>query len=138
MAAHNETPERPQPAGSIQELVGDITTIVRQEVELAKTELNQKLKSAGVGAGMLSVSAVTGLFTLACLTALAVALLSLLVQPWIAILVVTVLWGAATATLALIGKKKVKDATPFVPEQTIANVKEDVEWARQRAKRSRT
>lgn len=122
---------------SVQQLLSDLTTLVRQEVELAKTELAEKVKAAAVGAGMLSASALTGFMTLACLTALVAVLLALVVPAWAAVLAITVVWGALTAALVLLGKKKVADATPFVPEQTIANVKEDLEWARRRAKESR-
>ncbi len=138
MSAKNEMPERGESAASLKELAGDLATLIRHEVDLAKAELGEKLKSAGVGAGMLSASAVSGLITLTCLTALVAVALSLLLPAWLAVLIVTLLWGATTAVLALIGKRKVQDASPFVPEQTIANVKEDMEWARRRAKQSRT
>ena len=138
MTARNETPQPGESAASLQQLAGDIATLIRHEIELAKAELGEKLKTAGVGAGMLSASAIGGLITLACLTALVAVLLTLVLPAWVAVLIVTVVWAAATAALALAGKKKVQDAGPFVPEQTIANVKEDMEWARRRAKQSRT
>ena len=116
--------------GAVKQFASDILVLVRQEIEQARTEMADKAKSAGVGAGMLSGSAIAALFTLATLTALIVAALSYAVPLWAAMLIVTVLWAAATAVLGLAGKKKVEDAAPFVPEQTIANVKEDVEWAR--------
>ncbi len=97
---------------------------------LARQEIAEKVKSAGVGAGMLSGSAITGLLTLGSLTALMILALSLVVAPWLAALIVTVLWAVVTAVLALSGKKKIQDAGPFIPEETIKNVKEDVEWAK--------
>lgn len=127
-----------EPTESIKEAVSDIATLIRHDIDLAKAELAEKAKSAAVGAGMFSVSAMTGFITLGCLTALVAALLALVLPVWAALLIVTVVWGAATAVLALLGKRKIDDATPFVPEQTIADIKEDVAWARQRAKRSRT
>lgn len=135
-------PERPtnskESPTSLSELGSDILTLVRHEMELAKTELGAKIKSAGIGAGMLSASAVTALLTLASLTILVMVVLSLVMPLWAAVLLVTLLWGAITAALALLGKRKVEDAAPFVPEETIENVKEDVAWARRRAKESRT
>lgn len=127
-----------EPTESIKEAVSDIATLIRHDIDLAKAELAEKAKSAAVGAGMFSVSAMTGFITLGCLTALVAALLALVLPVWAALLIVTVVWGAATAVLALLGKRKIDDATPFVPEQTIADIKEDVAWARQRAKQSRT
>lgn len=129
----NDTGER---GNSVQQLVGDLTILIRQEIELAKEELGQKIQSAGIGAGMLSASAACALISLGCLTALVALLLALVIPAWSAVLVVTVLWAAATAILALLGKKKLQDAAPFVPERTIESVKEDLAWARSRSKRS--
>ena len=137
MAASESTENGGSPS-SVQQLVSDIAVLVRQEVELAKNELAQKAKSAGVGAGMLSASALAALFTLASLSALAVVLLDLIIPLWGAVLIVTAVWIGITATLALIGKRKVEDAGPFVPEQTIEHIKEDVAWARHGGKQPRT
>jgi hypothetical protein len=43
---------------------------------------------------------------------------------------VTVLWAAVAGVLALTGKKKVQEASPVMPEQTVETVKEDVQWAK--------
>jgi len=102
---------------SLAQIASDLGVLIRHELELAKDEMAEKAKSAAVGAGMLSGSALTAIFTLASLTALAVALIALVLPLWTALLIVTVLWAAGTAVLALMGKKKVEDATPFVPEQ---------------------
>ena len=123
---------------SLAQIANDLGMLVRHELELAKDEMAAKAKSAAVGAGMLSGSALTAIFTLASLTALVVALIALVLPLWTALLIVTVLWAAGTAVLALMGKKKVEDATPFVPEQAIENLREDVKWARRRGKRLQT
>lgn len=120
---------------SLQQLASDMLLLVRKEVEMAKMELAEKAKSAGVGAGMLSASAVTALLTLGCLTVLVIVTLGSLLPLWGAVLLTTILWAAVTATLVLLGKRKVEDATPFVPEQTIENVKEDIARARASARR---
>ncbi len=119
---------------SVKQFASDLTFLIRKEIESARDELTEKAKSAGIGAGMLSASAVCVLFTLASLTALVTIALSLALPLWAAALIVTVLWAAVAAVLGFAGKKKVQDAAPFVPEQTIANVKEDLEWARHGAK----
>lgn len=134
MGVQDQNEERSEGLGTVQQLVGDISTLVRHEIELAKSELGEKVKAAGVGAGMLSASAVSGLITLACLTALGALLLALFLPAWGAVLIVTLLWAAVTAALAIAGKRKVEDAAPFVPERTIENLKEDVAWARRRVK----
>ena len=116
--------------GSVKQLVSDVGLLIRQELESARAEMAEKAKTAGVGAGMLSGSALAAIFTLTCITALIVVALAYVVPLWASILIVTILWGITTAVLGLVGKQKVADAAPFVPEQTIANVKEDVEFAR--------
>jgi hypothetical protein len=117
-------------AATVAQFASDVMLIVRQEMDEARSEMAEKAKSAGVGAGMLSGSAVAAVFCLALLTALLTVAIALVLPLWASLLIVTVLWGAATAILGMIGKKKVEDAAPFVPEQTIANIKEDVRWAR--------
>lgn len=122
--------------GSMKRLAEDVIVLVRKELELARAEMTEKAKSAGMGAGMLSGSAVTGMLTLGSLTALIILGLSTVMAAWLAALIVTVLWGAVTAVLALMGKKKLQE-TSLVPEQTIQNVKEDVQWATQSAKKGK-
>jgi uncharacterized membrane protein YqjE len=117
-------------AGSVKQLVSDVGLLVRKELELAREEMTAKAKAAGAGAGMLTGSALGAIFTLGSLTALVMVALGLVVPLWASMLIVTVLWAIVTGVLALLGKNKVEAAVPFVPEQTIANVKEDVEWAR--------
>ncbi len=126
------------PQGSIasmQQFVSDVSVLIRRELELAKAELSEKIKSAGVGAGMISASAVTGMIALGCLTALLILLIALVLPAWIAALIVTLFWAAVTAILALLGKRKVEEASPFVPEQTIEDLKEDIASARQSARK---
>lgn len=130
-ASMDDDANAPSAAGgsSLERLFSDLTLLIRQEVELAKHELMEKIKTAGVGAGMITSAAITGLMTLGSLTALIAVLLSLVIPSWAAILIVTALWAAATALLAILGKKKIGNAGPFIPEQTIADLKEDAKWA---------
>jgi nitrate/nitrite transporter NarK len=71
-----------------------------------------------------------GLGAFGALTALLILVLAEAMNAWLAALIVTVLWGAIAAVLALQGKHKVEEATPPQPEQTIETLKEDVEWAK--------
>lgn len=116
-------------AAAVKQLSEDVVILVRKEMELARREMMEKAKAAGLGAGMLSGSAITGLLTLGSLTALLIIAISLALPAWLSALIVTVMWAAVTAVLALAGKNKIQNAGPLVPEQTIQNVKEDVEWA---------
>jgi uncharacterized membrane protein YqjE len=111
--------------------------LVQQEVELAKAELSDKGKRAGIGAGMFGGAGLFGLFAFATLTACLILALSEAVAPWLAALIVTVVYGAIAGVLVLTGKKKVQEATPPMPE-TVETVKDDVAWTKQRAQAGRS
>jgi uncharacterized membrane protein YqjE len=123
---------REQPIGELlKQLSEETSNLVRQELALARAELEQQGKRAGRGAGMLGGAGVAGLLTLGSLTALLIALLDTAMKTWLAALIVTVLWGVVTGVLALQGRNKIKEATPPAP-QTVETVKEDVRWAKTR------
>jgi uncharacterized membrane protein YqjE len=121
----------------VKELSEQTTTLVRKELELAKAELSQKGKVAGEGAGMFGGAAVVGLLALGTLTTMILALLDKAMDLWVAALIVTVVYGAIAAVLALSGRDRVKKGMPPAPEQTVETVKEDVQWAKSRAKSAR-
>lgn len=112
-------------------------TLVRQELELAKAELTTKGKQVGLGAGMFGGAGVFGVYAFGALTAAVILALSLAMTGWLAALIVATVYGAIAAVLALIGKRKVKAATPPMPEQTVQSVKADVESTKQHAKEGR-
>jgi len=105
-------------------------TLVRQELELAKAEMQQKGKRAGVGIGLIGGGGVLALAAVGALTATLILLLGEWMDAWIAALIVTIVYAAGAALLALRGKEKVSEATPPIPEETIETVKEDVQWAK--------
>ena len=97
---------------SIGELLGDVTrdlsTLMRQEVELAKAELKQTTTRAGKGAGMLAGAGIGGHFVLLFLSlALMWALGAIMALGWAA-LIVAVIWAIIAAVLASIGRKELK------------------------------
>jgi hypothetical protein len=106
------------------------STLVRQEVDLAKAEMQQKGKQAGIGAGLLGSGGVLGLGAFGALTATLVLALATWLDAWLACLIVTVVYAAGAAVLAMSGKRRLQAASPPVPEQTIETLKEDVQWAR--------
>ena len=121
----------------LKRLSDETTMLVKQEVDLAKAELQEKGKQAGVGAGMFGGAGLFGLGAFAALTACLIAALELALPLWLAALIVTVVYAAVAGVLAMRGKHKVKEAAPPVPEQAKESVKEDVEWARTRARSGR-
>ena len=113
----------------LKQLSQQTATLVRQEIELAKAEATQKGKKAGLGAGMFGAAGIVGFLALGALTACFIALLDLAMATWLAALIVALVYGAIAGVLAVIGRDRLKEATPPVP-QTVETVKEDVEWAK--------
>ena len=121
----------------VKQLTDQTKTLVQQEMELAKAELSEKGKKAGLGAGMFGGAGLFGFFAFAALTACAILALATAVEPWLAALIVAVVYGVVAGVLALSGKNKVQEAAPPVPEQTVDTVKEDVRWTKERAQAGR-
>ncbi len=121
----------------LRELSAETSTLVRQEVQLAKAELTEKAKQAGKGAGLLGGAAVMGLALLGAFTAFLIAVIALAVPVWLSALIVTVLYGVIAGVLALAGKKALQQAGPAKPQQTIDTLKEDAQWTKTRAKSAR-
>ncbi len=95
--------------GLVADISSDLSTLMRQEVALAKVEVQQSAKNAGKGAGMLAGAGVAGHFVLLFLSlALWMALTDLLDGHGWAAVIVAVLWGIVAAVLAAIGRKELK------------------------------
>ena len=128
---NGRTDLRERPTGElVKDLSTQVSTLVRQELELAKVELSAKGREAGIGAGMMGAGGVVALFGVGALTAAAILALDLLVAGWLAAVIVGVLWLAIAGILALAGKSRAQRAGPPVPEQTVETVKEDVRWTK--------
>jgi hypothetical protein len=123
------------------ELVKDLSQqtseLVRQELALAKAEMTEKAKAAGVGIGLFGSAGLVAVLGLAALTAAAILGLAIVLDAWLAALIVGVVYLLVAGVQALIGRSQVQRATPPAPEQTVESVKEDVEWAKTRAKSAR-
>jgi uncharacterized membrane protein YqjE len=130
-----EAPDRSQerPTGElVKDLSSQISTLVHKEIELAKAEMTEKGKKAGIGLGMFGGAGITGLITLGSLTALLILLFAIAIPAWAAALIVTALWAVVTATLALLGRQKLQETGSPVPQKTVESVKEDVQWLKDR------
>jgi uncharacterized membrane protein YqjE len=139
MATANNNDLHDRPVGDLlRQLSEETTTLVKQEIDLAKAEMSEKGKQAGIGAGMFGGAGVSALLALFFLSFAAVAALDTSIAGWLAALIVGVVWAAIAGVLALQGKNKVQDAVPPAPEQAIESTKEDVQWAKSQAKSGRT
>jgi uncharacterized membrane protein YqjE len=120
---------------TVGELVSQLTTdlgeLTRQELALAKAELQVEAKKAGKGAGMLGGAAFAG-WMVALFVSLTVmwALDEAMDLIWAA-LVVAALWAVAAAVLAMTGRKELREVNPK-PDQTVESLKEDAKWLKTR------
>lgn len=118
---------------SLGEIVGDIsndlTTLVKQELDLARTELKAEAGKAGKGAGLLGGAGVAGLLALI----LASFAFSYLLDNWmpveLAFLITTLLWAVVAAVLASRGRSELKKSNPALPK-TQRTLKEDAAWVK--------
>jgi hypothetical protein len=120
------------------QLADQASTLAQKEVELAKAEVALKGRRLGVGAGAFGGASLFGLYAFGALTATAILALAIVLDAWLAALIVAAIYGTIAATLALIGRRKVAEGTPPIPEQAIETSKADVEHAKRRAKEARS
>jgi hypothetical protein len=127
----NKDELRDQSIGDLLKQLSEQTaTLVRQELDLAKAEMQQKGKRAGVGLGLLGGGGVLALAAVGAFTATLIMLLAEWMDGWLAGLIVTAVMALGAGLLALQGKQKVAEAAPPVPQETVETVKEDVQWAK--------
>lgn len=116
---------------SVGELIGQLTEqvshLVRDEVALAKVELTEKGKKAGLGLGMFSGAGLLAFFGFGALVTTAILALALVVSAWLAALIVGVVLFLVAGALALVGRKEFQQVTPALPQATLDSVKQDVD-----------
>jgi len=123
------TDQMPTKERSVGELVSQLSEqssqLIREEMQLARLEITDTVKHAGIGAGLFSAAAVVGLFGVGTLLATIIIVLDLILPLWLSALIVTVALFAVAGVVALMGKKEVDQVSPM-PERTVENVKRDV------------
>lgn len=119
----------------LRRLADKTAQLIRQEMQLARTEMVSKAREAGAGAGLFGGAGLVGLGAFAALTAaIILALVGSGLAPWAAALIVAVVYAIVAGILGLTGKKKFERAAPPIPQETIDSVKETVQWAKTRTK----
>lgn len=108
-------------------LSDDTVRLVRDEIRLARAEMTQKAKSAGVGAGLFGGAGVFAVYGFGVLVAAAVISLSIVVTPWAAALIVAGALFVLAGTAALVGKKEFGRVGPPLPTEAVQSTKEDVD-----------
>ena len=125
-----------RPTGElVKQLSEQVSVLVREELKLARLEMTRKGKQAGVGVGMLGGSGVIGLYALGCLIACVILAISAALAAWLSALIVGVALLAVAGAAALVGKGRLRKATPPVPQEAVGSVKTDVEVIKERARR---
>jgi len=120
--------DRPEVSGRsvgdlISEVTTDLTTLMRQELDLAKAEVKQEVTTAGKAAGMLGAAGFAG-YMVALFLSLALwwALANGMDEGWAA-LVVAAIWGVAAAVLAVLGRSRMRQVNPK-PERTVQTLQQ--------------
>jgi hypothetical protein len=119
----------------VKTMTEQVSVLIRNELKLAQLEMTGKGKQAALGAGMFGAGGVVAVYGVGCLLACAIIAISGVVTAWLAALIVGVALLAAAGGLTLIGRGRLRKATPPVPEQAVAAVKADVEEIKERAQR---
>jgi uncharacterized membrane protein YqjE len=111
-------------------LTEDLSTLVRDEVELAKVEINQSVENAKTAGVSIGAAGLLGLMAFVMLSFAAAWGLAEVVPTGVAFVIVGAAYGLVALALLALGRQKIKAAKP-VPEQTVETLKEDVAWAKQ-------
>lgn len=109
------------------ELAGETSTLVRQEIDLARVELTQKASDIGKNVAWLSVGGVVGLVGVLAVTAALILLLSKVMDPWLAAVLVGGAFLIAAGVMVMSALKALKE-TDLAPRQTVETLKEDTQW----------
>jgi predicted phage tail protein len=121
----------PRSKRSLFALIGDLPHLlvdqVRNEIELLKKEILEKIKHAGIGIGLLVGAGAFAFFFAGVLTAAGILGLAVVLPAWAAALIVAGALLLITVILALVGIAQLRSSTPATPEQTITNIKKDVQ-----------
>jgi hypothetical protein len=121
-------PERDASAGElVRQLSEQVSALVRNELKMARLEMTRKGRFAGLGVGMYGASGLVALYAIACLLAAAIIAIAGEIRPWLAALIVGLVLAVVSGVAALMGRSRMRRATPPMPEQAVEGTKADVE-----------
>lgn len=128
VSAHATAPPPDASMGELMAKMSEQTSrLVRAELQLAKLEMTEKGKRAGKGAGLFGGSALLAFFGVACLVTTAILALAGALSGWLAALIVGIVLFVVAGIAAMLGRKQMRQATPPMPQETVENVKQDVQ-----------
>jgi MFS family permease len=111
-----------------------IVSLVHHEVDFAKAEMAAKAKRAGIGAGLFGLAGVVALYALGVLVAAAILALALALPGWAAALIVGAALLLIAAVAVLVGRSRLRSATPAVPQESVRQLHDDFTAVRDAAK----
>lgn len=114
----------------VSRLSEEISGLVRGELDLARRELTEKARHTGKGAGAFGAAGVVALYGVGALIVTAILALALVMDSWLAALLVGVVLLLVAGGIALFGKRQVSEGTPLKPERTTENLRRDAEALR--------
>ena len=117
----------------LESIVGNVQSIIRSEIQLAKTEVKEEATKAARATGILGTGACLGLYAVGFFLLTIVRALENVTSPWIASLIVAVIAGVAAFVAINIGRTRLKHVQP-TPAKTTKTVKENVEWVKDQIK----
>ncbi|HEU4427005.1 MAG TPA: phage holin family protein [Pilimelia sp.] len=120
----------------VQRAADQISRLMRDELALARIELAEKGKQAGIGIGLFGGSGALVFYAIGTLIAALVLLLAEVLIPWVAALIVGVALLLLAGTLALLGRRQVRRMGSLVPESAAASVRADVEAVKDAVRRN--
>ena len=137
----NGGPARPVADQSTSELVQraseQVSRLVRDEIALAKAELAEKGKHAGIGIGLFGGGGILATYGVGALIATLIIVFDLFLPLWLAALIITVTLFVVAGVLGLLGKNQVTKAVPPQPSEAVSSVKADVDQVKHAVKGSR-
>ncbi|HYN93625.1 MAG TPA: phage holin family protein [Pilimelia sp.] len=110
----------------VQRATEQISRLVRDELALARAELSEKGKHAGIGVGLFGGGGALALYAVGALIVAVVLLLAEAMPAWVAALIVGVGLLVIAGVLALLGRKQVRQAVPPMPESAADSVRADL------------
>jgi uncharacterized membrane protein YqjE len=122
----------------VRSLLTDVSLLIRKETELATIEMKAKAKEVAAGAALFGAAVAVAFLGVATLVACAVIALAIALPAWAAALVVGVVLLVVAGVLVLLGRARLREATPLAPNETIGSVKEDIGWLREKTEQLKT
>lgn len=117
----------------IQGILQDIQRIIHAEIQLARAEIGEKARRVRQVSMLFGGAAICGALSAACLVTACIAALALVLPVWLAALLMGVLFLAGAGAAFTAGRTRMQQID-LVPRQTVATVKENLEWAEHQTK----